>query len=66
MQRNHSSGVSLGIGGQGLLGFQNIAMVRGQWFQGQGFSERDVVCDSMTPGEKLDLLLHLVLGKGQV
>ena len=23
-----------------------------------------VVCDSMTPGKKLDLLLYLVLGKG--
>ena len=26
---------------------------------------REVVCDSTTPGDKLDLLLCLVLGKGQ-
>ena len=53
------------IEGWGSTEFQDIAIVREGLCFGKGGS-MEVVYDSMAPGEKLDLLLHLVLGKGQV
>ena len=61
MQHSRSSEFSFGIEGWGSVGLQVIAMVSTRG----GFCGREVVCDSTTPGEKLDLLLYLVLGKGQ-